>query len=432
MLVVVSLLAGIARAQDTARPLTLPEAMQLALKNSPDLAVAQQRVRIARAGLQQTEAALWPQIRIGASYAASDNPVQAFMMTLNQRAFDMATVNFNHPDTTDNLNGRVLAQWSLYDGGQTIAQRQAAQLHTAAARQQLAAARNDLIFEVTRAYHTIGKARQFVAAAEAAVNSLEATAAITSNRYVAGQALKTDYLDAQVRLAEARENLLRAGNALTLSELVFRTTIGLDPREKVTAREPDPRDATVAAASPDTTVPRPELAAARHATAAAEKQIRAAQAGHWPRLHAFASYDLDSGDASRFEGSWVAGIGIELPLFDGLATRGKIAEARARLETARQQQRKLELAVALEVRQAELALAEARARLDTAGQSVAQAEESLTLLKDRYAEGLALLNQVLDAEAALTAARQRRAAAAADVRIAEAALDRARGKTGEE
>ena len=128
----------------------------------------------------------------------------------------------------------------------------------------------------------------------------------------------------------------------------------------------------------------------------------------------------------------MAGVSVELDVFDGFLTRGKVAEARANHEAARQQLRKVALALDLETRQAQLNLAEAQARLDTTGKSIAQADESLQITKDRYANGLALLTQVLDAETALTAARQRRAAAAVDVLIARAALDHALGKTWKE
>jgi len=435
------LLATVALASEQPRPLTLPEAIQLALKNNPDLATAQQRVVAARAGIQQTEAALWPQVRVGAGYTASDNPVQAFMMTLNQRSLNMATANFNHPDTTDNYNGKVIAQWSLYDGGQSIASRQAAKLNTEATGQTLAAARNDLVFEVTRAYYTIGKARQFVAAAEANVASLTATANVASNRFDAGNALKTDYLDAQVRLAESQENLIRARNALALSEVVFRVTLGVGEKENVTAAANPPHLNPLPQGERKPKIPsplggegqgegksfRPELAAARTAISAADRQVRAAQAGYVPRLNAFASYDLDSGNATQFQDSWIAGVSVDLNVFDGFLTRGKITEARANLEIARQQERKVELTIHLETRQAQLNLEEAQARLDTTGKSVAQAEESVQITKDRYAGGLALLTQLLDAETALTAARQRRAAAESDLLIAHAALRRANG-----
>ena len=423
-IILATLVVSLATAAEAPRQLSLPEAIQLALQSNPDLATAQQRVYAARAGLQQTESALWPQLRVSENYAGSDNPVQAFMMTLNQRSLNMKTANFNHPATTDNFNTKLLAQWSLYDGGQTRATRQAAKLNTEAAGQTLAAARNDLVLEVTRAFHTIGKARQFVATSESAVASLTATVNVASNRVAAGQSLKTDLLDAQVRLAESQENLIRVRNAVALSEVVFRVALGVGEIENVTAG--DTSSATNAPANPAAS--RPELAAARAAVAAADRQVRAAEAGHFPRLNAFASYDIDSSDATRFQDSWVAGVSVDLNVFDGFLTRGKINEARANRESARQQLRKLELAVTFETRQAQLNLDEAQARRATTGQAVAQAEESVQITKDRYANGLALLTQLLDAETALTAARQRRAAAATDLLIAQATLDHALGK----
>jgi outer membrane protein len=410
-----------------AQTLTLPEAIQIALKNNPDLATAQQRVKAARAGIQQTESALWPHVRVSESYVGSDNPVQAFMMTLNQRAFNLNT-DFNHPDNTDNLGTKVLAQWSLYDGGQSLANRQAAKLNSEAAAQSLDAARNDLVFEVSRAYYTVNKARQFVSVANAAVVSVAADVNLASNRFTAGQALKTDLLDAEVRLAEARENQVRARNAEAMSGIIFCNILGVGESSNVTAAA-----ATVIAesAAPAKNT-RPEILAAKKAIAAADQQVRAAKGGYIPRLNAFASYDVDSGDAEEFKDSWIAGVSVDLDVFDGFLTRGKVAEARANLDASREQLRKTELTVALEAKQAQLNVEEAQARLDTTGKSVAQAEESLQITKDRYAGGLALLTQVLDAETALTGARQRRAAAETDYLIARAALDRALGKSWKE
>ena len=428
-----ALIVSVASAEDAPRPLALPEAIQLALQNNPDLATAQQRVASARAGLQQTEAALWPHVRISESYTASDNPVQAFMMTLNQRAFVFAG-NCNAPETTDNLDTKVVAQWSLYDGGQTRASRQAAQLNTAATAQALTAARGNLVFEVTRAFYTITKARQFAATAEAAVTSMAATVNVASNRFAAGSVLKSDLLDTQVRLAESQENLIRARNAVAFSEVVFRAVLGVGETLNVTSVAPAASSVEPAAVNaPNARVTiRAELTAAHTAVAAADRQVRAAQAGFIPRLNTFASYDLDSGNGTRYADSWLAGVSVDLNIFDGFLTRGKVSEARANLESARQQERKVALAVALEVRQAQLNLEESQARLHTTRQSIAQAAESVQITKDRYTNGLALLTQVLDAETALTAARQRRAAAETDALIARAALDHALGTTGKE
>jgi outer membrane protein TolC len=305
--------------------------------------------------------------------------------------------------------------------------RQAARLGTEARQNSIEAARNDLVFEVTRSFYTIGKARQFVRTAKAAVASMESNLNVASNRFTQGAVLKSDFLDAQVRLAEARENLVSAGNALAISEIVFRNVLGVGEKENVTATEDAFETTTQTVDGALDVSRRPELLAAQKAVEAMERQVRAAFGGHLPRINTFASYDLDSGDANRFADSWVAGVSVELDVFDGFLTRGKVAEARANLAAAREELRKTELVLQLEAKQAQLNLNDAQARLATTGQAVAQAGESLQITKERYASGLALLTQLLDAETALTAASQRRAAAQADCQIARAALDRALG-----
>jgi len=433
-LVILSLLAASSAAfaaTERPRTLTLMEAVHLALDHNPDLATAQQRLAAARAALRQADAAFYPQLRVSENYAASDNPVQAFMMTLNQRAFSF-NADFNHPGSVQNLNTKLLATYPLYSGGSDLAARQAARLGTEARASSLDAVRNDLVYEVTRSFYTIGKARRFVNAAEAAVTNMESNVTLASNRFTQGSVLKSDLLDSEVRLAEARESLVLARNALAISETIFRNVLGVGETGNVTAVEMEfrvPIDPTTGGLDVSQ---RPELLAAQKAVAVAERQVRAAVGGHLPRVNAFGSYDLDSADTRRFEDSWMAGVSVELDVFDGFQTQGKVAEARANLDAAREDLRRTELALQLEAKQAQLNSEEAQARLETTGQTVSQAEESEQITRARYAAGQALLTQLLDADTALTSARQRRAAAEADCAIARAALDKALGRESKE
>lgn len=433
-LLILSLLAALCGARamaDEPRALTLPEAVRLALEKNPDLGSAQQRVEAARAALRQADATFWPRVRVSENYAASDNPVQAFMMTLNQRAFSLNS-DFNHPDNTQNLNTKLLATYPLYDGGSDLAARQAARLGAEARANSSDAVRNELVFEVTRSFYTIGKARLFVSAEEAAVDNMESNLSLASNRFVQGSVLKSDLLDADVRLAEARENLILARNALAISESIFRNILSVGETGNVTVVEVQFRAPRDLRTGPLDVSQRPELLAVQKAVAAAERRVRTAVGGEMPRVNAFASYDLDSADTRRFEDSWIAGVNVELDVFDGFLTRGKVAGARADLDAAREELRRTELALQLEAKEAQLNLQEAAARLETSGRAVLQAEESVQITKERYSNGLALLTQLLDAETALTSARQRRAAAEADCEIGRAALDKALGREWKE
>ena len=173
-------------------------------------------------------------------------------------------------------------------------------------------------------------------------------------------ALKTEVLDLEVRLAQAREDLVRARNAHALAVRTLHNLLGIERGEFEVA---DNAPAITAPDSGDFSG-RAELAAARQRELAAQEQVHAAKAGYLPRLSAFGSLDYDYGwKYDDGGGSYTAGALLQWDLWDGKLTRAKVQEANANLETAREEQRKLRLALDLEVEQARLDLKAANERL---------------------------------------------------------------------
>ena len=401
-----------------AEPWTLERALQQALDSNPDARLGQQRIVSAQAGLEQANAAFWPRVQFQSSYTGSDNPMVAFGSILNQRAYN-PSLNFNDVPSVDDLKARGLVTVPLYAGGKNTAARKAAKANTDAARQDNAAVRNALGFEVSRAFYTVLKTRQFIRAAEAGVNSFAASLAIAKKRLDGGTLLKTGVLDIEVRLAQAREELVRARNANALAVRVLRNLLGIESGDFEVA------DTAPAATAPDSGdfSGRPELAAARHRELAAQEQARAAKGGYRPRVNAFGSVDYDYGwKNNNGGGSYTAGALLQWDLWDGKMTRAKVAEANANVELSREEQRKLRLALDLEVEQARLDLKAANERLSVTDEAVAQAAESASLTRARFEQDLTLPTQVIDAETALVAARVRRAEAESDRQIAIAAV----------
>jgi outer membrane protein TolC len=417
-----ALAVGVPLFSPAAEPWTLERAIQFALTNSPDAHVARHRIVAAQAGLQQANAAFFPRLTANASYLRTDNPMLVFGSALNQQAFDFGLIN-DTPDA-DNFNANGTITMPLYAGGRLQAGRKAAQANTEAARQQAEAIQQLLAFEVARTFYSARKTREFIRASEAAVQAFEANLTIAQKRFNTGTALKHEVLDVEVRLAQAREDLARARNANALSLRILRTLLGLEATTlEISDTAPD-----VVLPSADQQPIRPELVAASWATRAAEARVRAAQSGHLPQVDAFGRYDYDTGRYFDNSGdSYSAGVHIQWDLWDGDLTRARVKEARAALEVAREEERKVRLAVDLETEQARLNLSEAAERLRVSGQSVDQAVESAQLTRARFEQGLALATQVIDAETALIAARVRRAEADADRQIAAAALRKAVG-----
>lgn len=405
-----------------AEPWTLERALSHALSHNPDARIARQRVTAAQAGFDQANAAFQPRFQFQSSYTRSDNPMMVFGSILNQRAYS-SRLDFNDVPDVDNMNAKGLVTLPVYAGGKNKAGREAARANAEAAREEMEAVRNILAFEVSRGFYTVQKTRNFIKAAEAGVKSLEGNLEVARKRLAAGSLLKTDLLDMEVRLAEIREDLMKAQNANALAHRTLRNLLGIEEGDFAVV---DSLLMTGAPPGTDDFSGRAELAAARNRELAAEEQVRAQKAAYLPRVNAFGSLDYDYG--WKYEeggGSYAAGLLLQWDLWDGQQTRARVREAKANLESAREEQRKLRLALDLEVEQARLGLKSANDRLAVTELAVSSAAESADLTRARFDQGAALSTQLMDAETALINARVRHAEAEADRQIAIAALRKA-------
>lgn len=419
----VGMLLGIAGVR-AAEPWSLERAISFALTNSPEARISAKRILAAQASLAEANAAFWPKLEFQSGYTRTDNPMMVFGSILNQRAYPGPALDFNDVPDVDDLNTRGVLTMPLYTAGRNRALRQAAKAGESASKAEAAAVRNALGFEVARAYYTIWKSAEFIRAAEGAVKSFENNVGTAEKRFAAGSLLKTDVLDLQVRLAQAREDLVRARNAHALSLRALRNLLGVEDTEFAIVETPPPGLAVPG----ETAVERAELAAAAERERAAREQVKGAQAGYYPRLSAFGSLDYDYGwRYDRGGGSYAAGALVQWDIWDGKLTRARVRQAEANLATAEEQSRKLRLDVDLELERARLDLRAADEALAVTEQVVEQAQESADLTRARFEQGQALSTQLMDAETALLSARVRRAQALSDRHIAVSALRSALG-----
>jgi len=259
---------------------------------------------------------------------------------------------------------------------------------------------------------------------------VEAQLALAKARFGAGTAVRSDVLSVDVRLAEVREELIKAQNRLALSQAALNAILGvelerpfvLSPESRVDALEARLEEVRKAALER-----RPEVARLRKERVIGEERLRLARAEYLPTLNVVAAYDLDSQNCSRLEDSWQVGVALHLNLFDGFATAAKVRQARHNLEEIKALERRLELDIQLEAKEAFLSVQEARDRIRVAAKSVRQAEESLRIIETRYRGEIALGTEVIDAQVALTGARTRLVTARFAEQIALARLRRAIG-----
>ncbi|MGB8426125.1 MAG: TolC family protein [Desulfobacterales bacterium] len=411
---------------------TLEECIHEALQRNPSAAAAALRVDAARAMIAEANSAYFPQLSVAGGYAMTDNPTQAFMMQLNQRQLDIRAPAFdpNSPGRTDNTRLSAELKYRVYDFGQRRILSESAALGADAAALQLAGVRNELIYQITHGYFVVLQAQDYVEVQQQAVRSLAESLQVAQGRYKAGTAIKTDVLNLEVNLVQAREDLIRARNSVDLAIVALNTGIGYDFVTRENLPPPAQNVPTPPTLEQDFNAieNRPELQAARKMAQVKKGAYLQAKRQNLPVLNAYGSYDLDSGNLESYEGSYTVGIRAEWDIFTGFRRSGATRKAEAEWQTARQEEEGTRNVIKQDLQSARIQASESWQRLETIRKSVESAAESLRITQVRYREGVAGITDLLTAQLGLTAMRSRSVAALYDHAAAVSNLKRARGE----
>ncbi len=416
-------------------PLTLKEAVQLALDKHPSMEASAARVDAANAKIQQARSGYLPQLNYQESYARSNNPVFVFGSLLTQHQFtarNFAIGGLNRPDFLNNFQSALSVDQTVWDAGMTKNRKKSAELGKNIASEQARSTRMQVIANVVRAYHGVGLAAESLKVAREAVRSAEADLKRAEALRAAGMATDADVLSVKVHLAAMREQQIERKHDLEVARAALNEALGLpldtphDLSTPLTAmKEPQPK---LAEYEKRAVAQRPELRQAELAARIAETQSKLARAAYWPQVSVRAAFEADRQDfVDKGGANWFFGATMRWNLFNGFATKERVAEASQALRGARAEQRRADAGVRLQVRQAYAREAAARERVQVATAAVAQAQESLRITRNRYEAGLTTVTDLLRNETALLEAKTRRLAAVYDQRVSAAMLELAAG-----
>ena len=413
-----------APAAETNAPLTLERAVEIALKQNPDVAEAQSRLAEAEARLLTAKAGGKPSLKARGAYDYWSEDQRLSPATQNGESGTFG------PQI---LGADLVASLPLYTGGRVSGETDAADWSRKAASDQLTRVRELLVFQVTALFYGLLAQDEVLRSLETAVRSMDEQQRTIQALVEAEKAARVDLLRANVRRAELYERQVRERNNRTVQQRAWAALLGLEDvaapeaRGILSTNEP--------AVCPEATncmrqalAQRADYRAGQAVVSAADASVRAARAGYRPTVSAQASYGTrwmpdatdqpeetdDQGDVGR------VGLVVEIPLFDGHLTGAKVAEQAARQRGSQERVRKLELQIRFEVETALSEIAAARERVQTSQQAVGQAEESFRIMKEKYDLGKGTMTDVLDAQTALVTAQTSYAHALADLAVADA------------
>lgn len=419
--------------------LSLQQAVRTALDANPALAAARSQIEIAEQRAVLGRSGLLPRLNVSEGFRRSNNPTLVFSDKLNQENFtaaDFAVNRLNHPNSINDFATNFTATWPLYDGGRSWHGWQQAKLGQEASAYGFERTRQHVIARTTAAYAGVLLAIENLAVVQGALRTAAANSAVTSNRYSSGLAVKSDLLQARARQSDLDQQKIAAESRIDVARSTLNAAMGV----------PDPvrfelADGLETSAALEGTLEswlavsrdrRPDLKELAAQEAMAKEDIEKAKAAFLPSLDLVGNYQIHTDDFEGSGDSYTVGAVLSLNLFSGLETSAKVAEARAALRQAQALLRQMQSQAALEVRQAHAQSVSAFQRIGVARQTVLQAEESLRIVANRYANGLLTIVDLLTAEATLQQARTTYAHALHDYWVGKTHLRLAAGVLDQE
>jgi outer membrane protein TolC len=383
-------------------PLSLKDAIERGLKSNLGVLLSRQTVRAAHGQREQSLSALLPHLALSSTVNLQQLNVKA-QEGIQFPGLPSVIGPFTYFDT------RVRLTQSLFDLPAVLRARAGAEV-LEAAEYGYQDARDQVILMVGATYlQTVAQAAR-VRSAEAQHETALALHAQAVDRLDAGTTPAIDVLRANVQLQTRVQQLIAARNDLAKQKLKLARLIGLPLAQSFTVEDQGIHAPPASAISDDVLqrayAARADYRALEAQTRNVELQRKAASARSAPALTVNLDYGavgVTPANASRTVGGFAA---LTLPIFQGGAIRGEVAQADAALAQSRSQLEDMRGRIEQEVRSAMLDLESAAEQVRVATSIVDLAAQTLQQARDRFVAGVTDNIEVVQAQEALANANE--------------------------
>jgi outer membrane protein len=392
-------------------PLTIANAVEIALRTHPLTRATRSGSQLADANLAEATAGRLPKLVATGNFTRSNNPVFVFGSLLEQGSFgpeNFAIDSLNHPDSINNFRSALTLRLPLFDQRQTETRIASARITQQQAEHQTALVEQQVRFEVIRTYYGLLLSQARLKVTDEAVKTAEADIKRTRDMFETGLVVQSDLLAAQVQLAEFRQAQIQSSGELATAQAALNTALGLSVETpQHLSGELLNRTFTVDAVEVLSSLAlqnRSDYQQAALASRAKSIELRRAR-GEWlPRVDAFVTAGHSSANFIGGSGDYAAGGTVTFNLFDS-GRKARIAQGQAAESIANAQQEQLANQIRFEVVRTYQQYISARERLKVVAEVSAQARETLRIVQDRYQAGITTITELLRAQTALVRAR---------------------------
>jgi len=401
------LLAGTASAQEGPIRLTLKDAVQMALKQNPQVVLANLNVAQAQKDRLVAKSGLLPQVAGNVTETVNRENIEALLgmsfpgFTQHIGPFEIfqGGVGFNAPVFD-------LTLWRRYHISQIAIDSSRAQERTA---------REENVLLVVSQYLGAQRAMANVGAAKSRVDLAQALYDQAADLQKNGVGTGIDTLRANVELQNETQRRITAQTDLDTSLFGLGRLLSLDPHRQIELADsvsffetpPISADQTIEQAY----AARPELQQLARERARAELTLRAAGEERLPKVTVHGFWAEQGLTPTSIIPVYQYQFSLDFPIFTGGRIQAERAKADLAIRQINQQELETRNSVALEVKTAVAQLASARHEVDVANLGVQLARQEVDQARDRFQAGVANNIEVVTAQDALSRANDNQIAA---------------------
>lgn len=384
--------------------LLLHEAIDSALSNNDHVQLAKMDEEIAASNYKQTQAIFLPQLGFSYTALTTNNPLNAFGFKLQQQSITPADFNpvlLNNPPGTTDFTTKLQLQQPLINVDM-LYMRKSAEKQVEVYQYKTKRTKEYIVFQVEQAYLQLQLAYDAKSVLIEALNTAKGISKSTSDYFEQGLVQKSDVLNAQLQvtktttnIAEVNSNIQNASDALSQLMGKEKDILYTIPDSFIFAGSANSAESLPAA--------RADFKAMESAIGAYDLMIKSGKKSYLPKLNAFASYQLNDNAAFGFgSNAYLAGLQLSWDIFEGNTTKNKIATQTLERNKLAEELNTQKSENELELNKAKRQLADAQYTITQQKAAVAQAQEALRILQDRYELGLIKTTDVLMAQTQLS------------------------------
>ncbi len=418
---------GLAQPVAAGKQLSLDEAIEVALHNHPAIREFKERSLSARAQIGVSRANLLPQVTHTSSYFYGNSiPSTSLNITAGAGRFASSAGNIND-FTVHSFQVNQL----LYDFGKTLGQIGQSKALYDAAKMDLANIRQQVALDAKTAFFGYLAAARAVKVSEENLRLNEDLVRQAKGFYQVGTKARIDVTTAEANLYTAQSDLITARNNLQIAQVALMTALGLKSWPYVGLSyqlETRPKLMDLAEAKDTALAQRPDYRKNKFQQEADQQAVRTARAGYLPTLYSQGLQNTQGKPYGDMRGTWSLSLNASVPLFEGLATKYSVQQAKANLRATQANAQVLSQDINKEVEQSCLNVRAAAEKTRAAAKGQEAAKENWDLAQGRYKAGVGSIIEVTDAQVKYFNAELSYIRSVYDLKVAEAQLEKAVGK----